>query len=362
MSSIYEVKLVTKTKEYPIYVGRGIINYLPKLLDSFKNSGKCAVITNKIVGELYGKFIEDLLSVKYDVRLIVVPNGEECKDLRVVERVYEELITSGFDRYSTIVALGGGSVGDLSGFVAATYMRGINYVQVPTTLLAQVDAAVGGKAAINISKGKNIVGVFYHPHFVLVDVNFLRTHELRDFKSGLAEVVKYGVVLSREFYEFVKVNWRKLLDVGSDELLYAVRKSCEFKASVVSLDEFDREGIRALLNYGHTVGHALEAYSNYELRHGEAVAIGMCYEAKISVAMGYTKESTATEVCSTLESLGLPTKVWGGVNVDEVLSLMRRDKKVFSGKIAMVLLRDIGSGVLVRNVPEEVIKEVITSW
>jgi len=362
MSNFHEIRLHTRSGEYPIYIGRDIINYLPKLMDSLKNSGKCAVITNKVVGRLYGKFVEELLSTKFKVYLIEVPDGEECKDLRVVERVYDELITSGFDRYSTIVALGGGSVGDLSGFVAATYMRGINYVQVPTTLLAQVDASIGGKTAVNHPKGKNIIGVFYHPHFVLIDVNFLKTHDLRDFKSGLAEVIKYGVVLSREFYEYVKVNWGRILDISSDELLYTIRRSCEFKASIVSMDEFDREGIRALLNYGHTVGHAIEAYFNYELRHGEAVAIGMCYEAKVSVAMGYARESTATELCSTLEDLGLPFKVPEGTDVDKLLSFMRRDKKAFSGRIAMVLLRDIGSGVLVRDVPEEIIKEVVMRW
>ncbi len=363
MSGFREVLLKTETREYPIYVGRGIINYLPKFMDGFKNSRKCAVITNKVVNSLYGEFVEELLSSSgYVVHVVEVPDGEECKTLRVVERVYDELVDLRFDRYSTVVALGGGSVGDLSGFIAATYMRGINYVQVPTTLLAQVDASIGGKAAINLPKGKNLVGVFYHPQLVLVDVDFLKTHDVRDFRSGLAEVVKYGVIMDREFFNYLVENRSKLLDVSSDELTYAILKCCQLKAMVVGEDEFDRKGIRAILNYGHTVGHAVEAYSNFTLRHGEAVAIGMCYEAKISAALKLAEESVVDTVCSVLSGLGLPTHIPVDVNTTKLVELMRRDKKSVGGKIAMVLLRDIGNSFLVSDVPEEVVVEVVRGW
>ncbi|MEM0361987.1 MAG: 3-dehydroquinate synthase [Sulfolobales archaeon] len=363
MSKVREILLKTKTKEYPIYVGRGIIDRLPKLMDEFKNSRKCAIITNKIVNSIYGEYVKDLLvGSGYITHIIEVPNGEECKDLKVVEEVYNSLISLRFDRYSTVIALGGGSVGDLSGFVAATYMRGINYVQVPTTLLAQVDASIGGKAAINLPKGKNLVGVFYHPNFVLVDVDFLKTHEPRDFKSGLAEVIKYGIIMDREFFYYVIRNKDRLIDVGSDELLHAIHRCCQLKASVVSKDEFDREGIRAILNFGHTIGHAIEAYSNFALRHGEAVAIGMCYEAKISAAMGITKESVADDVCNSLSSLGLPTSIGRDVELSKLVELMRRDKKSVSGRIAMVLLKDIGESFLMNDVPEEVVIKVLKSW
>ncbi|MEM0453165.1 MAG: 3-dehydroquinate synthase [Sulfolobales archaeon] len=363
MSKHYNIVLKTKTKEYPIIVGRGIINDLPKLMNSFKNSKKCAVITNNIVNSLYGEIVEKLLTTAgINTYVIEVPNGEDCKELRIVEKIYDELINQRFDRYSTIIALGGGSVGDLAGFIAATYMRGINYVQVPTTLLAQVDASIGGKAAINHPRGKNLIGVFYHPHFVLVDVDFLKTHDERDLRSGLAEVIKYGVIMNKEFFKYVIENRTKLMDVCSEELLYAVMKSCEFKASIVEKDEFDREGIRAILNFGHTVGHAVEAYSNFSLRHGEAVSIGMCYEAKISAAMGFVSKSTAYEVCNTLSSFGLPISVYENFDVGELVEFMKRDKKSVGGKIAMVVLKDIGSSTLVNNVPEEVVLEVMKKW
>lgn len=361
MSELYKVVLRSRTSSYPIYVGRGTIKHLARLMRESGIRGKCAIVTNRIVGELYASYVRDLL-IKggFDSHVIVVPDGEACKTFDVVLRLYDELISMGFDRSSAIIALGGGSVGDVAGFVAATYMRGINYVQVPTTLLAQVDAAIGGKAAVNHPKGKNLIGVFYQPQLVLIDVDFLKTHDVRDLRSGLAEVVKYGVVLDREFFDYVDRNSVRLLDVGSEELLYAIRRSCELKASVVEKDEFDREGIRALLNYGHTIGHALEVLSNYELRHGEAVAIGMYYEAKVSVAMGLAREYVVDSIGGLLSKLGLPTHVkLEGSNVDELIKLMRRDKKAVGGKIAMVLLRDLGSGVLVRDVPEELVREVL---
>ncbi len=363
MSEFHEILLKTRTKEYPIFVGRGIVNRLPSLMNGFKNSRKCVIITNKVVNSLYGEFITKMLNSEgYEAHLFEVPNGEDCKDLKVVEELYDFLISLRFDRYSTVIALGGGSVGDLSGFVAATYMRGVNFVQVPTTLLAQVDASIGGKAAINLPKGKNLVGVFYHPQFVLTDVNFLKTHDERDFRSGLAEVVKYGVIMDAEFFNYIVKNKDRLLDIESDELLRAVVRCCQLKAMVVSKDEYDREGVRAILNFGHTIGHALEAYSNFELRHGEAVSIGMCYEAKISVALGLAKESVVDEVCRTLSDLKLPTRIGEDVDLPRLLDLMRRDKKAVGGKIAMVLIRDIGSSELVGNVPEEVIAEVIKNW
>ncbi|MCX8186004.1 MAG: 3-dehydroquinate synthase [Sulfolobales archaeon] len=363
MSNYHEVVLRTKTKEYPIIVGRGVINDLPKFMKGFRNSKKCAVITNNVVRSLYGGFVQKLLSnAGYEAYVIEVPNGEDCKDLRVVERVYDELISYRFDRYSTVIALGGGSTGDLAGFIAATYMRGINYIQVPTTLLAQVDAAIGGKAAINHPKGKNLIGVFYHPQLVLVDVDMLKTHDFRDLRSGLAEIIKYGIIMDSEFFKYVVSNKAKLLDVSSEELLKAVLKCCEFKASIVSKDEFDREGIRAILNFGHTVGHAVETYSNFTLRHGEAVSIGMCYEAKVSAAIGFASKSVADEVCRSLSDLGLPTRIEESAEVSKLLDLMRRDKKSVGGKIAMVLLKDIGSSFLMDSVPEEVVLEVMRSW
>lgn len=361
---LYKVVLKAKTSSYPIYVGRGIVKYLPKLMQDLGLRGKCAIVTSKVVSMLYGNYVSDILREGgFTPYVIDVPDGEQCKSFEVLLKLYDELINAGFDRSSTIIALGGGSVGDVAGFVAATYMRGINYVQVPTTFLAQVDAAIGGKAAINHPKGKNLIGVFYQPQLVLIDVDFLKTHGDRDLRSGLAEVVKYGAVLDREFFKYLDEYSSKLLDVGSSELLYAIRRSCEFKASVVERDEFDRVGIRALLNYGHTVGHALESFSNYELRHGEAVSMGMCYEAKISVAMGLARESVVKSLTNLLSKLGLPTEVkLRDEDLDKVIELMKRDKKAVSGRIAMVLLKDIGNGVLVRDVPEAVVREVFKSW
>lgn len=360
---LYSIVLRTRSASYNIYVGRGIVKYLPKFMNELGIKGKCVIITNRVVNSLYGTYLSELLEDSgFKPYIIEVPEGEACKTFDTLINVYDRLIDLGLDRSSTIIALGGGSVGDLAGFVAATYMRGINFVQVPTTFLAQVDASIGGKAAINHPKGKNLIGVFYQPKLVLIDVEFLKTHDPRDIRSGLAEVIKYGAVLDKRFFDYIKESWTKLLDVSSEELLKAIRRSCELKALTVEMDELDREGIRALLNYGHTVGHAIEALSNYELRHGEAVAAGMCYEAKISVAMGLAKEYVIDELCGLLSRLGLPTKVaLSGRDLNEVLKLMRRDKKSIGGVISMVLLKDIGEGMLVRGVPEELIRGVLSS-
>jgi len=346
---------------YPIYIGKGVCESIGRLMRDIGLRGKCAIVTNRTVWNLHGDGVEDaLLSMGYDVYVLRVPDGEACKSLDVAVQLYEELINREFDRSSVILALGGGSIGDIAGFVAATYMRGINLVQVPTTLLAQVDAAIGGKVAINHPRGKNLIGTFYQPRMVLIDIKFLKSLSTRDIRSGLAEIVKYGAILNGDFFYFVKENWEKIISLRDRELLYAIEMSCRIKVRIVEKDERDERGIRALLNFGHTVGHALEsAYHYSKLRHGEAVSIGMCYEALISVKMGLAKEHVYRELVHVLEEIGLPVRLSDDVDLEELIERMRHDKKSINGEIRMALPKDIGEGIFVNNVPIEVIREAL---
>jgi 3-dehydroquinate synthase len=270
-----------------------------------------------------------------------MPPGEEQKSLPVLQSVCEQMVEAGLDRRSLLVALGGGVIGDLGGFAAASYMRGIPYVQVPTTLLAQVDSSVGGKTAVNLPQGKNLVGAFYQPAGVLIDVELLRTLSERDVRAGMVEVVKYGVIRDAGFFRWLEDHLDDCLALEPDAVLNAVRRSCEIKAEVVGADE--REGgLRAILNYGHTAGHAIEALTSYgALRHGEAVAIGMEVAAVLSgTEIGFTEQDCCRQT-EVLQRLQVPTRM-EGLAVEAVLAEMARDKKTVAGRVRFVLARRIG--------------------
>lgn len=282
---------------------------------------------------------------------LVLPNGEHTKSIPYLGQCCEWLATQRADRKSMVVALGGGVIGDLVGFVAATYLRGVKYIQVPTTLLAQVDSSVGGKVAIDIPQGKNLVGAFYPPAEVLVSTDFWQTLPQRQWAAGMAEAWKYGFILDRSLC--------MSLSKGQKDL-EMVRRCVALKKHVVEDDEFETKDFRAILNFGHTIGHAIEQLSNYQLLHGEAISIGMVLEARLGENLELTRRGVAAEIAAYLATEGLPTAVPAQMDSAALLELMMRDKKVVGGRLAMSLLSDIGACKLVRDIPNEAVLEVLT--
>ncbi|ABQ26010.1 3-dehydroquinate synthase [Geotalea uraniireducens] len=330
-------------RSYPIFFNVNELSMLGSLCADQKLGQRVAVVTNPTVGAWYFEPVrESLVSAGFSVHKIEVPDGEEYKNSDTLKDIYDWLIDFGLDRGSFIVALGGGVIGDMAGYAAATYLRGIPFVQVPTTLLAQVDSSVGGKTGINHEKGKNLIGAFYQPRLVMIDVAVLDTLAEREYLSGLAEMAKYGVVLDAEFFRFMYDNVEKLLSRDKECLLAAVKRSCALKASVVEQDE--REGgLRAVLNYGHTIGHAVETLTGYrQYLHGEAVAIGMAQAAKISESMGFSSSDDTERVLSLLSKLKLPQDL-PPFSPSEYIEAICHDKKVRDGGLNFVFNKNLGS-------------------
>ncbi len=329
-------------RSYEILFGHDIIAGIGTVCRDLDLGNSVAVITNPTVGAFYYEQVRDSLATAgFSVYRIEIPDGEEFKNIETLKGIYGGLIEAGLDRGSFILALGGGVVGDIAGFAAASYLRGIPFVQVPTTLLAQVDSSVGGKTGINHEKGKNLIGAFYQPAVVLVDVATLDTLPRREFLSGMAEVVKYGVTLDGELFDFISENSSRLLTRDSGPLLKVIQRCCELKASIVSQDERET-GVRAVLNYGHTFGHAVETLTGYTAyTHGEAVAIGMAQAAKISEQLGYSGRTETGRIITLLENLGLPTclPLFSAAAYKEALL---RDKKVRDKGLSFVFNKGIG--------------------
>ena len=322
------------------------------------NATAVGLVTNPTVGALYAERAEAALRAtgKRVVR-IELPDGEAHKDWQTLNLIFDALLTHRFDRKSVLVALGGGVIGDMCGFAAATYMRGIRFVQVPTTLLAQVDSSVGGKTGINHPLGKNMVGAFYQPVAVEIDTDVLRTLPAREISAGLAEVIKYGLILDAEFFAWCEDNAAALRALDADALRHAIQRSCELKAWVVSQDEREA-GLRAVLNLGHTFGHAIEAGLGYgEWLHGEAVGCGMVQAAELSVEVAGLPRADADRVRALVQAIGCPVGS-PDLGADRCLDLMRVDKKAEGGEIRFVLLPEIGRA-LTRGAPEETVRQVL---
>ncbi len=345
----HKIIVELNNRSYPIEIKRGLISEAGERLKSLGFSGKCAIISNPLVYSLYGEGLHESLCLGgFEPLLITVPDGEQYKSLTELKKIYDVLVENRFERGSPIIALGGGVIGDIAGFAAATYLRGVPFVQVPTTLLAEVDSSVGGKTAVNHIGGKNLIGSFYQPRCVLIDPDTLKTLEERDIKTGLAEVVKYGVILDKEFFKFLEQNAAGLLAL-KDVIIKAISRSCAIKAEVVSADEFETSGKRAVLNLGHTFGHAIESIAGYGVyRHGEAVAMGMVMAARFSVKLGLCKSETAERIEALISAMGLPTEP-PEIKAEAYIKAMRHDKKVSGGRMRFILIRDIGE-VLLRDV------------
>ncbi|MEC8147676.1 MAG: 3-dehydroquinate synthase [Pseudomonadota bacterium] len=351
------VKVTLSNNEYEILIGDGVIESLSSMKEIFK-SKKILVLTDKNIATLYNDKIQKFINPRNHFKYVLDP-GEEQKNLYNFERILEFMLTKNFDRDSLIVAFGGGVIGDLGGFVASCYQRGINVIQIPTTLLAQVDSSVGGKTAVNHVLGKNMIGTFHQPLRVICDVSFLETLPQREYISGIAEIIKYGVIGDLKFFNWLEQNTSKLLRRDSQTLKYAVKRSCENKKDIVNEDEKEK-GKRALLNFGHTFGHAVENLTGYNTwLHGEAVSIGMCMAAKLSKDLGLIDQESSERVINLLKKYGLPVKSDSLFDVKKFLDVMSLDKKNHDGKINLILLNDLGFAVKKSDIPTKMIVGVI---
>ncbi len=332
-------------------------------LQSGMPSGTVAmIVTNETVQPLYGDELATALEKKYQiVRSVVLPDGEEHKTWETLSLIFDALLQNNCDRKTVLFALGGGVVGDMTGFAAASYMRGVPFVQVPTTLLAQVDSSVGGKTAINHPLGKNMIGAFYQPQLVVCDLDVLNTLPLRELSAGLAEVIKYGPISDMAFLDWLEQNMQALIERAPAALAHAVQRSCEIKAWVVGQDEREA-GLRAILNFGHTFGHAIEAGMGYGVwLHGEAVGAGMVMAAELSRRLSLVDDAFVSRLTRLIERAGLPTKgpiLDAGDNAGRYLELMRVDKKAEAGEIRFVVIDGPGRAA-VRSAPDSMVREVI---
>jgi 3-dehydroquinate synthase len=349
------------SRSYRIVVASGALQSVGQRLRELPLGSRTALVSDGAIMRLYGKtVIASLEAAGFTVTNIDVPEGEAAKTLPVAEHCWEQLLTAGLDRTSTVLALGGGAVGDVAGFAAATYMRGINFVQLPTTVLAQVDASIGGKTAIDHPLGKNMIGAFHQPRLVVVDPSVARTLPEREFRSGLAEIVKHGIVLDADYFAELE---RDLVPLGARDLGVLERiigGSCRLKASVVERDEREAE-LRHVLNYGHTIGHALEAATGYgRYAHGEAVALGIVAESRIARRLGIADDETTSRQERMLETLGLPVRA-PSIDVEPIVAAMARDKKAKDGRVPFVLAPRIGAFRIVYDVPTTEIRAAIAS-
>jgi len=358
---MHTVKVDLGDRSYDIEIGSDLDRSGTRI-EGLGLGNKIALVVNPKVKDLYGKrTVDSLKSSGFMVMSIVIPDGEQSKSLDWANAIYTALLTNAFDRSSALIALGGGVIGDLTGFAASTFMRGIPFVQVPTTLLAMVDSSVGGKTGVNHPMGKNMIGTFYQPKKVLMDLSVLATLPKQEFLSGMAEVIKYGVIRDAAFFDYLEQNREKILSLDPEAMAFIVRRSCEIKAEVVGSDE--REGgLRAILNFGHTVGHALEKAENYTMRHGHAVAIGMVAAARLSHKTGFCDAVVPERVEKLVTAYGLPADLSAlkrTPSMDELMETMQIDKKAEGGRVKFVLPKKIGEVVVTKEWDDRALQEVL---
>ena len=358
---MHVVKVKLGSRSYDILIGAKL-EKLGEEMGMLRFGQKTAVVTNPTVNKLYGKRVLTSLSgAAFRAMPVEVPDGEQYKDLDWANAIFTALLINSFDRRSPLVALGGGVIGDLTGFAAACYMRGVPFVQVPTTLLAMVDSSVGGKTGVNHAMGKNMIGAFHQPRLVLMDLDTLKTLPKEELLSGLAEVIKYGVIWDRELFDFLDKNREKVLAQERGPLGHIIARSCEIKADVVSKDE--REGgLRAILNFGHTLGHAVETLSNYAVRHGEAIAIGMVYAARFSHRIGLCDAKVPERLERLAGQYGLPVSLAAmkrRPSVTELMDTIQVDKKAEGGKVRLVLPTKIGEVVITKDWDDGELRKVL---
>ncbi len=362
-SNSQEIKVSLAARSYSVHVGAGLLAHT-RLIAAHLPQPRVALVTNDVIWPLYGKALADALAAaNIKVIPIILPDGESHKGWPALNMIFDALLEHACDRKTTLIALGGGVIGDITGFAAATYQRGVPFVQIPTTLLAQVDSSIGGKTAINHPRGKNMIGAFYQPQLVLADTDTLITLPDRELRAGLAEVIKYGLILDETFFDWLEKNLALLLARDPTALTRAITRSCEIKADVVANDERETaaEGGRALLNLGHTFGHAIETALGYGTwLHGEAVACGMLLATKFSHSLGQVDAATVTRTQQIFAAAGLPT-VMPAISADDMLHHMGRDKKNDAGVIKLILLKSIGAAYVDATISADHIHAFLTA-
>lgn len=347
-------------RSYDIVIDSGVLSNIGERLKGFDFS-KVVVISNPTVFNLYGDVvINSLKNAGFEPLHVIIPDGEEYKNYNQTYQILTELLKNKLDRKSCLIALGGGVIGDITGFVASIYMRGIHFVQAPTTLLSQVDSSVGGKTGVNHELGKNMIGTFYQPRLVWIDIDTLKTLPKRQILCGIAEIIKYGVIWDEELFNFMENRRDEILNLNMDALKFIIKRSCEIKAEVVSRDERE-SGLRAILNYGHTIGHAIETETGYSrFLHGEAIAIGMNLEAWLSEIMGFLNKKDALKIKAVIDSYGLPSELPADLNADKLISHMKLDKKVEAGEMKFILPEKIGKVKIQKGIDIEVIRKALS--
>jgi len=354
-----KVKVALGGKSYQIYIGSGMLAQTGPLLKGQGFSGKLVIITDPTVNKLYGEALNQRLTEDgFSVNTLLVPEGEEQKSLGAAGRLYHELTNCYAERNTPILALGGGVIGDLAGFVAATYLRGVPLVQIPTTLLAQVDSSIGGKVAIDHGQLKNMIGAFYQPRLVIADTSTLKTLPAEELAKGLAEVIKSAAIGDERFFVFLEGNLDKIKSRDEGALEESVFQSIKIKVDVVEKDEMDL-GLRNILNYGHTIGHAVESVSDFRIGHGQAVAIGMVMAAKISSQMGILNGNEVARLKKVIEKAGLPTEM-PDLKPEEIIQAMKHDKKVRENKVRFVLLKSIGDVFVSDEVSQALVERILS--
>ena len=347
-------------KSYPIYIGRGLISQ-PELVTKHITGRQVMVVTDTTVAPLYLQRVKSILE-EHRVEVVVLPDGEQHKTLNTVNTIFDALIENHFDRSCTLIALGGGVIGDMTGFAAASYQRGVNFIQIPTTLLSQVDSSVGGKTGVNHPLGKNMIGAFYQPKCVVIDIDTLDTLDDRQFSAGMAEIIKYGLLGNKVFFDFIHSNIESLMLKNKELLIECIYQSCHDKAIIVAEDELE-SGKRALLNFGHTFGHAIENTLGYGVYlHGEAVAVGMLMAAELSHLQGYIDIESVDIIKNVLEKANLPISIYGKITSSKFIAAMSVDKKVIDGSIRLVLLERLGSAFISSDYSDELLQKVINHY
>jgi len=346
-------------RSYPIYIGAGLLDR-PELLSRHIPGTRVAIVTNETVAPLYLARLRAHVASLKPVE-VVLPDGEQHKTLQDLNRIFDVLLSGRCDRQTTVIALGGGVIGDMAGFAAASYQRGVPFIQVPTTLLAQVDSSVGGKTGVNHPLGKNMIGAFYQPRAVIIDTDTLNTLPDRELSSGLAEVIKYGLIRDPEFFAWLEINLDKLLARDPEALAYAIHRSCRNKAEVVAADERE-SGVRATLNLGHSFGHAIETgvgYGNW--LHGEAIAAGMMMASDLSRRLKWLSTTDVARIEKLIRRVRLPVRAPGTLSSARILELMAVDKKVLDGRLRLVLLKRLGEAVVTDDYPHAELEATLAS-
>jgi len=344
-------------RSYPIFIGADLLGH-PELVSPYVVGRQVMIVTNETVAPLYLEAAKKTFAA-FDISDVILPDGEEFKTLDVLNRIFDVLLEKRFERKCTLVAIGGGVIGDMTGFAAACYQRGVPFIQIPTTLLAQVDSSVGGKTGVNHERGKNMIGAFHQPRCVIADTSTLNTLDDRQLSAGIAEIIKYGLIRDLPFFEWLETNMHKLLQRDPAALAYAIERSCQDKADVVAADEKEG-GVRATLNLGHTFGHAIEAATGYgKWLHGEAVGTGMLMAADLSQRMGMLTTDDVQRIDNIIDHAQLPTRAPANMDYAMFMKYMSVDKKVEAGEIRLVLLRSIGQAMITADYDPQLLKQTL---